>query len=699
MNSTSVTQHISLRRVAEMANATPQAVSNWRRRYDNFPEPVAGTDRRPLFDLEGVKAWLTQTGRYDNNPGFATRIWAFMDGLRATLPPKDALQVALAAVAWKTLSANEVDKGFTSTGGELVLPASLRVPESGVEDEAFTILVGGLSSWTEEHLRGPYADIFTPLSQALIPAGASFISIMLGGLLQSPENHEDLQAALDELLERAGSQDILSRTAPHVRSLAISLLDIRDGDTVLDPASGSSSLLLQVADAHPGIRGIGVELNEDQLRLGALAAIICGQPLDLRQGNSIANDPASDVVANRVFSDPPFGVRVQDSRDLQGDPRWAFGVPAATFDFAWVQHAFARLADDGRAAIVLPSSDMSSSFGRKIRSEMIKQAVVEAVIALPRGSYPGTTLAAVMFILRGPSVDKGLNVDGVLLIDASDDTENLEWLVGVLSDFRKDGHIGLALPKAVVVPLTDLLAEGANLVPARWLAKTEVADEDSLNAKILSVKKSVTELGSYRSQGSIRITDSGVPFVKLRELVESKSLRVVKGRSVSSEDLRDSGENAVLTPRLLAGDKAASRYADEWAGMNPQQLTQVGDIAVWVASARINAMVLGESAQIPGAQIQVLRIVDGPFDPEYLATCISSSHNLRFLEGAALLRPNILEFEIPSLSTRDQQEISQQMRAVAELEQRLAALAMETAHVRTLISDAVGEGRLRVAYA
>src|SRR5690606_34966605 len=48
------------------------AVSNWRRRHDDFPRPVGGSPTSPTFDLAEVRAWLEANGRrVANAPGTA----------------------------------------------------------------------------------------------------------------------------------------------------------------------------------------------------------------------------------------------------------------------------------------------------------------------------------------------------------------------------------------------------------------------------------------------------------------------------------------------------------------------------------------------------------------------------------------------------------------------------------------------------
>ncbi|MFD7937772.1 N-6 DNA methylase [Streptomyces sp. NPDC059755] len=51
--------------IARLAGVGRAAVSNWRRRYPAFPQPVGGDDRRPTFSRAEVEAWLKETGKSD----------------------------------------------------------------------------------------------------------------------------------------------------------------------------------------------------------------------------------------------------------------------------------------------------------------------------------------------------------------------------------------------------------------------------------------------------------------------------------------------------------------------------------------------------------------------------------------------------------------------------------------------------------
>ncbi|MDT5033311.1 MAG: hypothetical protein QOC94_3482, partial [Actinoplanes sp.] len=49
--------------IARLAGVGRAAVSNWRKRYDSFPTPVAGTAASPQFNLDEIEKWLAEQGK------------------------------------------------------------------------------------------------------------------------------------------------------------------------------------------------------------------------------------------------------------------------------------------------------------------------------------------------------------------------------------------------------------------------------------------------------------------------------------------------------------------------------------------------------------------------------------------------------------------------------------------------------------
>ncbi len=58
-------EEITAAAIARLASVGRAAVSNWRRRYPEFPKPVGGSPTSPTFDRAEIEAWLKATGKAD----------------------------------------------------------------------------------------------------------------------------------------------------------------------------------------------------------------------------------------------------------------------------------------------------------------------------------------------------------------------------------------------------------------------------------------------------------------------------------------------------------------------------------------------------------------------------------------------------------------------------------------------------------
>src|SRR5258708_15079469 len=46
--------------IAEIANVSPSAVGNWRKRFSDFPAPLAELKSGPVFEENQIKLWLAK---------------------------------------------------------------------------------------------------------------------------------------------------------------------------------------------------------------------------------------------------------------------------------------------------------------------------------------------------------------------------------------------------------------------------------------------------------------------------------------------------------------------------------------------------------------------------------------------------------------------------------------------------------------
>jgi hypothetical protein len=75
-----------------MAGVVRAAVSNWRRRYPDFPKPVGGSSASPVFSWVEVEAWLKETGKASQ---LATAGGTDTGTQRIDIPPRAGAQYAV----------------------------------------------------------------------------------------------------------------------------------------------------------------------------------------------------------------------------------------------------------------------------------------------------------------------------------------------------------------------------------------------------------------------------------------------------------------------------------------------------------------------------------------------------------------------------------------------------------------------------
>jgi len=121
-----------------------------------------------------------------------------------------------------------------------------------------------------------------------------------------------------------------------------------------------------------------------------------------------------------VLANPPFNMSGwAGSGDSAQDVRWRYGVPPDhNANFAWLQHAVAMLAEQGRAAVLMANGAASTQDPqeRAIRTAMINDGAVESIVALPPQLFHSTAIPVTLWLLRAPV--GGSSASPVLFVDA-----------------------------------------------------------------------------------------------------------------------------------------------------------------------------------------------------------------------------------------------------------------------------------------
>ena len=151
---------------------------------------------------------------------------------------------------------------------------------------------------------------------------------------------------------------------------------------------------------------------------------IRGLSVDLGKthANTFANDQFPDLKFDFIMANPPFNVSDWDGEKYENDIRWKYGrPPVGNANYAWLQHMLWKLKPGGHAGIVLSNGSMSSNTSGEgdIRKEMIKNDVIEIMIALPGQLFLNTQIPCCLWFLTNDKSKNGRDRrNETLFIDA-----------------------------------------------------------------------------------------------------------------------------------------------------------------------------------------------------------------------------------------------------------------------------------------
>ncbi len=219
------------------------------------------------------------------------------------------------------------------------------------------------------------------------------------------------------------------------------ILDPKPRSTVYDPTCGSAGLLikarLQYEKLHPDNRGqapklFGQEQNPITFAMAKMNMFLhdfmdCHFAIgDTFTKPGFVADGTGLKKFDYVIANPMWNQDIYTESFYSNDTYKRFEVipPNGTADWAWVQHIWSSLNDNGRAAIVLDTGAVSRGSGSKnsnkerdARKLFIEEDRIEGVILLPDNLFYNTTAPGIILFLNKnkPKERKGQ----VILINAS----------------------------------------------------------------------------------------------------------------------------------------------------------------------------------------------------------------------------------------------------------------------------------------
>lgn len=698
MDETDVTL-LGLSEIAKLAGTRPSAVTNWRKRYDDFPTPVLGlAGASPKFRLFEVEAWLKQHGkrpsvrakqRPETDVEVERALWQAANILRDVAPPDEHPTLFCAAWTLATLTGRHRKHVRADNAGRpdverLAYELSASNP---MLRDAFTSLI---------QLHGHAAERLVEYAQELLRDGE----------LGDPA--EVFEAVLETRDRRRSGES--ATTAP----LADLLARIAAPETpvrILDPAVGEAAGLLAAASAYGDgiVELVGYDVNNTTLRLAAQRLAIHGYTATLQPGNSLYAGLYPPLLADVIFCDPPWGATIRSRSQLSGsDPRWHYGVPGRSDEFLWVQHVIFNLADEGRGYVLLPPSTLfRGGAEERIRNRLIGAGAIEAIVSLPQGIRAASAIAPVLWVLRKPAAAARPN--RVLFVDASASTGDRsrrpaidpdlrDRIVGTLRAWRHgtlaEGTDGFA----AAIDVVDLLAADANLVPSRWVRRQPDDGSDQLGDRAHELTARLRQFASRAARQpvpEITVTPAEQPgsLWSVRDLIRDGHITLIAGIRASRGDLADKGSIRALVAENVreGGPVGEARYLDPESLDHSVPVTSLGDIIVTSIGTRLRAMVDRGGGNTFVYPLQCLRINRDWLDADYVAAFLGSERSTRYAVGT-IPRINVRDLELPRYTAEQAGQLVSILAQIRDLETAAINAAATGKQLRDTLIEAAMNG-------
>lgn len=323
-------------------------------------------------------------------------------------------------------------------------------------------------------------------------------------------------------------------TPRSVVRMMVEMLDPREGESIYDPACGTGGMLLGAIE-HVTRQGgdprtffgkiYGQEKNLTTSSIARMNLVLHGiEDFQIAREDTLRNPAFADastgglLTFDCVIANPPFSLK-EWGRDLwEADPwgRAKYGIPPEGYgDYAFVQHMIASMAPTGnsRMAVVLPQGALFRKAAEgNIRTALLKEDLIEAVIGLAPNLFYGTQLAGCVVVLRR---DKPVaRRKKVLVIDAS-----RLFRKGRAQNFLDPAHSEQIIAWyrafddvedcAKVVSLDEIKKEGWTLNISRYVLPPVGADIPPLPEAVEALKTALSEARAAEDHLRMVLTEGG----------------------------------------------------------------------------------------------------------------------------------------------------------------------------------------------
>ena len=273
--------------------------------------------------------------------------------------------------------------------------------------------------------------------------------------------------------DRSSNKAMEISSPDSISRLAIRILDIQDGETVLDSCAGVGSFLVRAYHTQPRAKYSGVELNIGAAYLLKMRSNLIDGEVRIKVGDAL-----SDIIEgekfDKLFSNYPFCVNLRTVNDnLYGVRKFFESYPGiikgGSADWIFNYNLVESMKENGRAVAIMPLGGLFNTSHKNIRAMFLKRRLIKAIILLPAKLFASTSIPVAMVVFSH-------NNEGVRMVDASENylhgrRQNLfsiEDISNIIDALEND-----VPEKSRMVGIEELLENEYVLDPQRYLAKKE----------------------------------------------------------------------------------------------------------------------------------------------------------------------------------------------------------------------------------
>lgn len=352
----------------------------------------------------------------------------------------------------------------------------------------------------------------------------SFIDRLLG---YDEEVLADYIISVEDRYTERGQE---STTPKSLCRLAAKILDIKEGESVVDNCMGLGTFIATASEFQHSANYYGVEINASIAAITYIKLSILATNFNIVSGNALEEN-FDGKKFDKGFSNYPFGMRIRTATDCAGlidrinknCPELSKGTSA---DWIFNYRLCEMLTAGGMGIAIMSLGGLWNTLDKPIRETFVKYGKIKAIVKLPARLYANTAIPVALVVF-------GNNNGGIRFVDASQeyvegrrqntlDEKNIENIIKALNE---DSSISRLVSIEEIADnqfsfdptrYNEVIEEIVNGVPFETIIKS-ITRGAPLTAKDLDDISSVVPTDcQYMMLANIKngIVDKELPYIK-----------------------------------------------------------------------------------------------------------------------------------------------------------------------------------------